>query len=905
MALTDHAGVDFPQGPSVEVRDHRTLFHLVRRTLPYLLAPVLALLVSLSAWATHNRAGEIVVCKLTEDPLDLRYEATILTYTKLSAPADRPELVLDWGDGSPLDTIPRNQVIDDASRDLRQNRYTAIHTYAGPGVFVLRMEDPNRNGGVLNVPNSIAQAFALVSTLVISPFSGNNCSARFLNSPIQNACIDQPWIHNPAAYDPDGDSLSFEPTICLGAGGLPIPGYAYPGPNYSIDPTTGTITWNAPGEQGEYNIAFVVREWRRVNGDWVEVGTVLRDMQITVIACSNRPPQLVDLPDTCVLAGTFLSLQVSATDPDPGQSVTIGALGQPFTLGTSPAVFDDPQPGNPGTGTFVWSTVCEHVRQQPYQVVFSAIDNDLPVPLLDYSTMSIRVVAPAPDDPVATPVGDAIALSWSASPCTNAVGYHIYRRSGIYGYDPDHCETGVPAYTGYSFLAEVAGVNNTSYTDQAGLIIGNQYCYMVIAVFADGAESLASEEFCALLDRQVPVLTHVSVGVTDVNAGVDTVRWSNAFDLDTVQRPGPYRFRLYRGTGFSAANTLIWTSGIHPFLDHPDTFFVDQGLDTEASAHVYRVELLGRADQPTVEVIGSSGPASSIFLTTDPNDEQITVQWTANTPWTNTLYEVYRVTGGVRTLLGTSTTTSFVDTGLVNGTTYCYVVRSSGAYSDPDIVSPLLNWSQEACAVPVDLTPPCAPTLALDNDCELPLNSLSWNNPNASCADDTFRYLVQYKDSIDGTYGVIAELIGAGTTFFTHVNGSSVAGCYRITAIDTLGNESVPSNEVCGDNCPVYELPNVFTPNGDDVNDLFGPFPYRGVRSIDLQVFNRWGQVVFTSSDPDIDWRGTYMGTDEFLADGVYYYLCTVQLARLDGMEVKQLNGVVHLLEGGVLPAGN
>lgn len=881
------------------------MFSFVRALLRYPLLMAVVFFTAISVQATHNRAGEIVVCKLTEDPFDLRYEATIITYTKLSAPADRPELVLDWGDGSPLDTIPRNQTLDDPPRDLRRNLYSAIHTYTGPGVFILRMEDPNRNGGVLNVPNSIAQAFALQTTLVISPFTGHNCSARFDNSPIQNACINQPWIHNPAAFDPDGDSLSFQPTVCLGAGGLPISGYTYPGPNYTINPTTGTITWNAPTTQGEYNIAFIVREWRLVNGVWVEVGAVLRDMQITVIACSNQPPQLEDLPDTCVLAGTFLTFEVSATDPDLAQQVTLDALGSPFNVGVSPALFEDVLPGNPGTGTFLWSTVCAHVRQQPYQVVFSAIDNDLPVQLVDFGTMNIRVIAPAPEDPVATPLGDAIQLSWSTSPCTNAVGYHIYRRSGLFGFDPDHCETGVPAYTGYTFLAEVDGVNTTTFTDQNGLVIGNEYCYMVIAVFEDGAESLASEEFCALLDRQVPVITQVSVGVTDVSVGVDSVRWSNAFDLDTVQRPGPYQFRLYRGSGFTTATTLIYTSGIHPFLDHPDTFFVDQGLNTQDGAHVYRVELIGRADQPTVDVIGSSSPASSVLISAVPNDEQITVQWTASTPWTNTLYEVYRVNGADLTLLGTSTTTSFVDTGLENGETYCYVVRSSGAYSDPDIVSPLLNWSQETCGVPVDLTPPCAPTVTLDNDCEAPLNSLSWNNPNESCADDTFRYLVYYKDSIDGTYAVIAELIGAENTSFEHTNGSSVAGCYRITAIDTVGNESAPSIEVCGDNCPEYALPNVYTPNGDGVNDGFGPFPYRGVSRIDLQVFNRWGQVVFTSTDPDINWSGTFMDTNDFVTDGVYYYLCTVFFARLEGTEVKQLNGVVHVLDGGVLPAGN
>ena len=52
-----------------------------------------------------------------------------------------------------------------------------------------------------------------------------------------------------------------------------------------------------------------------------------------------------------------------------------------------------------------------------------------------------------------------------------------------------------------------------------------------------------------------------------------------------------------------------------------------------------------------------------------------------------------------------------MDTGLVNGEEYCYYVKSTGAYSDPAIVSPLMNWSQEVCGIPVDRTPPCPPTV--------------------------------------------------------------------------------------------------------------------------------------------------------------------------------------------------
>ncbi len=867
----------------------------LNRLLLLLLAPV-----ALPAWGTHNRAGEIIVCWTGQG---LIYQATIVTHTKLSAPADRPELTLNWGDGTST-TIQRTTPVDDVGRDLRRSEYTALHTYAGPGTFVLSFDDQNRNAGVVNVPQSVSQSFCVKTQLVISAFAGNNCSVRFLKEPIQDACLNRPWIHNPVAYDLDGDSLSFEPVVCLGLGCAPITGYQYPNQvaggtsaTYTINPVDGTIRWLNPQVQGEYNIAFRVHEWRRVEGVLVHMGWVTRDMQVTVRTCSNNPPVIAPRNDTCVVAGTFLTFPVQASDPDAGQAVTLTALGQPFVLPSSPASFISPSPGQSVTGIFNWQTSCSHVRTQPYQVVFNAVDNAPQEQLQDYRSVNITVIGPRPQNPTATPNGSAIDLTWQAS-CSNATGYRIYRRVGSYGFVPGYCETGVPAYTGYTLLATVSGSSNTAYTDPGPLAVGSQYCYMVVATFADGAQSIASIEFCAILDRQVPVITHASVGVTSTTAGVDTVRWSNAYDLDTLLRPGPYQFKLYRGTGFSSAATLVHTSAIHPFLAHPDTQFIDAGLNTRDLAHVYRVDFFGRADQPVPDFIGSSAPASTVFINLVPNDEQLTVQWSLNVPWTNSLYEVDRLIGGVWTQVGSSTTASFTETGLSNGQRYCYRVRSTGSYGNPGIVAPLINFSQEACGAPQDLTPPCAPTVSIVNDCEAPLNTLTWNNPNASCADDTYQYRVYFATGPDGPFELVATIVGAENTSFTHRDGLSVAGCYQVTAIDTVGNESAFVTPACGDNCPQYELPNVFTPNGDRSNDFFVPFPYRGVRSIALTVFNRWGMTVHENTDPAIGWDGTYLSTGERLPDGVYYYVCEVIYARLAGDEPMVLKGYVHLLGG-------
>src|SRR5690606_28300468 len=144
-----------------------------------------------------------------------------------------------------------------------------------------------------------------------------------------------------------------------------------PSMNLSIDSQTGTIVWEVPQRQGEYNIAILVEEYQ--NG--LKVGTVLRDMQITVIVCDNLPPTIEALNDTCVEAGQTLTFSVFADDPNSTNLEVIG-FGAPYEVASSPAD-QVSQSGEipPVEAIFNWNTNCSHVRLAPYPAVFEATDN--------------------------------------------------------------------------------------------------------------------------------------------------------------------------------------------------------------------------------------------------------------------------------------------------------------------------------------------------------------------------------------------------------------------------------------------------------------------------------------------------------------------------------------------------
>lgn len=839
-----------------------------------------------STWATHQRAGEITFRYL----YGLTYEVTILTYTFSPSPADRPELLINWGDGT-SNILLRTQFVN-LPNDVRRNVYVGQHTYNAPGSFMLSMEDPNRNYGVINIPNSVNVPLYIETLLVINPFLGPNNSPVLTLPPMDNGCVNIPFIHNPGAYDPDGDSLSYTMVHCKGAGGLPIPGYTYPPAtnSFSLNALTGDLVWDSPPIQGEFNVAILIEEWR--NG--IKIGSVIRDMQIIIVACNQDPPVIEPLRDTCVEAGTYLSFPVVATDPNTNLIQLIGT-GAPFAATPSPAHFDTVYGLSYAISYFNWQTVCAHVRKAPYTAYFKATDNGLPVHLIDLESVNITIVGPAPKNLQATPLGIKILLEWDPSSCINAVGYAVYRKVNASGFVPSHCETGVPAYTGYQKVASIDGLNNTSWEDDgqgSDLIHGMVYCYMVIAIFPDGAESYASDEVCATLKRDVPIITNVSVLETSSSNGKILLVWEKPTELDSLQTPGPFRYRIMRGSA-----TIL--QAIDSLGSLNDTSYIDTALNTLGNPYQYRIDLINTTPGNTF-LVGSSSRASSVFLVVEPTDRRNELSWVLNVPWINTHYDIFRYDEslGYFDSIGTSPISSFIDTGLVNGKTYCYKIRSYGGYSRPDIAFPLLNWSQEACGTPIDNEPPCAPYLEITTNCDIPANVLQWNAFLPGCPEDIASYEIYYAARKDQD-PIIIELINhPDIETFTHTGAATIAGCYLVVAIDSSGNRSAYSNTVCIDidACDRYKLPNVFTPNGDGVNDLFIPFPYSSVEKVEMTIYNRWGSIVFKTEDPDIKWDGTFMGKGSACPDGVYFFVCVVYEISLEGPTKRMIQGGIHIM---------
>ena len=839
--------------------------------------------------ATHNRAGEITLTQIS----DYTYEITIATFTYTLSAADRSELDVQWGDNS-VSTAPRYYKVT-LPNFYYHNKYRALHTFPGPGTYTIVVQDPNRNLGVQNIPNSVNVIFSIKTTISINPSIGTNSTPVLLNPPIDKAALGHIFIHNPAAYDPDGDSLSYELTICTGENGQPIKGYTFPRASDTlfIDSVSGDLTWDTPVDTGIFNIAIKIIEWRK----GVRIGSINRDMQIQVYKTSNNPPENSPFRDFCVEAGSSIEYDIISLDRDSDQ-ITQTAAGGPFEQEISPATFQLLTSGRGyAVSRFSWNTDCEHVRYYPYAVIIKSEDKNPDISLVDIDNFFIKVIGPAPESLQTNPTSNSVRLNWHECNCPNVTGYEIYRREGPSGLILDSCSTGVSAFDGFIKVGETDGRRDTLFTDNNngnGLIQGIEYCYRVVGIYSGTTPGYPSEEVCAILIPGTPAMINVSVIQSSQNGSI-FLAWAKPEGLDTIGATGPYEYSLYRYNDLWGTN-LIGQQSIKT-NDLNDTTFTDTPLNTLVYPYSYKLELYNDDPPDNRFLIGSQEVVSSTFLEIKPADNRNIINIRKNVPWINTEYVIYRqqINSLEYDSLGITFNETYIDSGLLNGQEYCYQVKSFGWRPIAEKIYRSINYSHIACATPIDTTPPCPPVLIVNSICDSMRNELIWTNPNRYCADDVIKYRIYYSPTLTGNPYLIDSTLLPIDTSYIHFPPESLAGCYTVSAVDSFENESDPSELVCVDNCVGYELPNVFTPNGDSDNDYWKPTRSSFVEKVDMKVYSRWGILVFQTSDPDINWDGKQMNSDNIVSPGVYYYIADVYENRLTGLEVRNIVGFVYV----------
>lgn len=855
---------------------------------------------SILALATHNRAGEITYRHVS----GLTYEFTITIFADGTSPAiARKDIEVDWGDNLGRDSllvILEDDVLPDGS--VIKRVWRGNHTFPGPGTYSISISDPNRNAGVDNIDNSVQVPFYLETKLRISPLGNiQNNSPQLLNDPIDEACAGQPFVHNPGAYDPDGDSLAYEIARSRGIGGTVAPGFSFPA-NMSVDPLSGDLSWTNPERPQLINVAIRIKEYR----DGVLLGSILRDIQIQVSAdCNNnQPPNILSKQEYCIEAGQTLIAPIQGVDPENNQRVALSATGGPFEVDNNSAIFNTSTPANPTNAAFIWNTICEHVKASDYSVSIRAEDNGGTtgsVNLTAYKTLNIKVIAGAPQNFTADAIRTTVALNWDNGNCADAEGYSIYRRIDASGFVPDSCITGVPEGIGYTKIATVNNVNTTTYIDDnegEGLVPGRTYCYLIHSFFEDGAKSYASAEVCASVDKVSPVMTKVSIDVTDSLNGSVQLAWSPPDSIDPSDYPPPYRYLLYQEQ--SGSYNLI--DSIQRLVD---TTYVLSNQNTLNRQHSFFVELWSYGNGQSL--VSKAVKSSSVFLTTNPSDRFIQLNWNADVAWREDSFIVYRKGPGDNSFVSIDTVLNktYTDSGLINTEEYCYYIESRGSYNLTSVNLPLINLSQIKCEKPIDNVSPCPPVFEIESNCEDDNLKIIWEQPSGSCQEELQAYRIFYSPTLHGELEFIAEVDGSTVEFIPDLAKNS--GCYSLIAVDSVGNLSEMPEKICRDYCPYFELPNIFTPNGDGINDLFEPIPpnnnpstpnYRDVDSIDLKVYNRWQQLVFETSDPAVKWDGFHQDEGKMLKDGLYYYYCIVYERSLSGIKPRTLKGTVTLRDG-------
>jgi hypothetical protein len=426
-------------------------------------------------------------------------------------------------------------------------------------VYNISSTDLFRSPGSLSIGNSGTEPFVLNSQITISTSYGENTGPQLPNPPVDQGLMSGCYEHCPAAFDPDGDSLSYALMPC------PVVSYTFPGSGSS--PATvnnfGLIQFCNASLQGQYNLVLLVKEWRRDQcGAYQLIGQVGRDLQMMILTGNASPAPLTAPTPTCISGGTYTA-SVAGTYTG---SLDVNLFGWPVEMqgaSITPTL---------GLGTVSrtvsWNANCQGAFHLPHDFYMVASMPGVQVNQRTYNHWTVKLNPPSPAMGITTIDTSKIVLNWSLVNCGNrGLSYKIYRKFGSDNWQSALCTGGVPSSSGYINIATVSGTVST-YTDYDlwNIPSGSQGNYIVTTLMDDCTESVANSQSVTLivglkensLQNSVSIYPNPAADKFTLNTGSDL----RLFNVEIISANGQMIFQSIIN-GNKEIDTSGWSEGIY------------------------------------------------------------------------------------------------------------------------------------------------------------------------------------------------------------------------------------------------------------------------------------------------------------------------------------------------------
>lgn len=357
---------------------------------------------------------------------------------------------------------------------------------------------------------------------------------------------------------------------------------------------------------------------------------------------------------------------------------------------------------------------------------------------------------------------------------------------------------------------------------------------------------LANNYFCfrvATINACVGSIDNLSTEVCSISANLATLDDFNQLTWSTADPD--ISFDILRD---DLSNPLVTVPAVR--RDYDDANILCQ----TAYCYTLVANYNGGATSTSLPVCGTSfstNPPDSIQnISTQVDNSAITIDWESPNTANQLTYSIYERNGGLR-YIGTSDTSVFVVNNADVNTRHCYEIQSE------DQCGNRTTASITACTI----------LLAGSIDKEDNV-TISWTPPTGWANEvDRFTITKAYNNNVAG------NIITNDTTFAETDNSNNQVIFYTIIATPNDDVTSSISNTIKLIKPNNIYFPNAFTPDGDGRNETFS-INGRFITSFDLKIFNRWGRLVYSSTNLEDSWDGTNNGQE--LNQGTYAFRATI-----------------------------